>query len=326
MKCTFILALLILFSHSSLASTLKIATLSPDGTAWMKLMREGAREVEDATSGRVKIKFYPGGVMGSDSAVMRKIRLRQLHGAALPTGALYDAAPNLRLYNVPALFQSFDEVDTVRKTLDPIMLSELELGGFVSLGFAEGGFAYLMSKKPISNLNEIQQRKVWVPEGDDYILDVVRNFGVMPIPLGIADVLAALQTGMIDTVSSSPTGAIALQWHTQVSHMMDFPILYFLGTLVIDSKAFSKLKQEDQLVVKRIMRAKFADIDMANRRDNLSAYLAMQKMGVKLHKLAPEEAANWRMRAEQLSSMLTEQEQVSIDLYVKIKQLLNAPQ
>ena len=64
----------------SYAATLKIATILPDGTAAMQAMRQGGKEIEALTEGRVKFKFYPGGVMGNDASVMRKMRIGQLHG------------------------------------------------------------------------------------------------------------------------------------------------------------------------------------------------------------------------------------------------------
>src|SRR5690554_6270454 len=75
------------------AAELKIATLSPEGSSWMELLREGAREVREQTDGRVTFKFYPGGVMGDDKAVLRKIRLEQLHGAVLTAGGMVQTYP-----------------------------------------------------------------------------------------------------------------------------------------------------------------------------------------------------------------------------------------
>ena len=91
-------ALLILMQFTAAplteAAVLKIATVSPDGSSWMIKMRQGAREIADLTEGRVKFKFYPGGVMGGDKTVLRKIRLGQLQGGALPGGSLATYARN----------------------------------------------------------------------------------------------------------------------------------------------------------------------------------------------------------------------------------------
>jgi TRAP-type C4-dicarboxylate transport system substrate-binding protein len=63
--------------------TIKIATVAPDGSAWMRELRTAAADVATATQGRVTIKYYPGGVMGSDTVVLRKMRLGQLQGGVL---------------------------------------------------------------------------------------------------------------------------------------------------------------------------------------------------------------------------------------------------
>ena len=70
------------------AQTLKIAAVVPDGTAWMREMRNSAKEITDRTEGRVRFKFYPGGVMGNDKGVLRKIRIGQLHGGAITASGL----------------------------------------------------------------------------------------------------------------------------------------------------------------------------------------------------------------------------------------------
>ncbi len=49
--------LLMALSSTVDAVTLKIATLAPDGTSWMKQMRKGAKEIGERTDGRVKIAY-----------------------------------------------------------------------------------------------------------------------------------------------------------------------------------------------------------------------------------------------------------------------------
>ena len=65
------------------AQTIKLATLAPEGSWWMNAMRAGATEIGERTEGRVKFKFYGGGVQGNDSQVLRKMRIGQLHGGAI---------------------------------------------------------------------------------------------------------------------------------------------------------------------------------------------------------------------------------------------------
>ena len=103
------------------AATIKIGTLSPAGSSWMNMMEAGAAEVEKATQGRVNFKFYPGGVMGDENTMLRKIRIGQLQGGAFTSGTMLEAYPDLRIYGLPMRFRSYEEVDFARQQLDPVL-------------------------------------------------------------------------------------------------------------------------------------------------------------------------------------------------------------
>ena len=51
----------LILSAPAMAVTLKIATVTPNGSQWMADMKAGAAEVKERTEGRVQIKFYGGG-------------------------------------------------------------------------------------------------------------------------------------------------------------------------------------------------------------------------------------------------------------------------
>ena len=153
--CLF-LSLLIVVSQAG-ARTIKIATISPDGTLWMQEMRAGAKEVKKRTQGRVVFKFYPGGVMGSDENVLRKIRIGQLQGGAVTMGSLRGVYSDIDIYSLPYLFSSFKQVDYVRERLDQTLLDELEKKGFVAFGFGEGGFTYMMSDSPLYTAEDVRK-------------------------------------------------------------------------------------------------------------------------------------------------------------------------
>ena len=108
------------------AVTIKIATLSPEGTFWMKQMRAGADEIKQRTQGRVKFKFYPGGVMGNDESVLRKIRIGQLQGGAITIGNLSKSVPETTIYGLPFLFSDLEHASEVRKESDPMLMSLIE--------------------------------------------------------------------------------------------------------------------------------------------------------------------------------------------------------
>jgi len=295
LKKAFLVPLLcLIYTSSASALTIKIATLSPDGSFWMQKMREGAGQIAEKTEGRVKFKFYPGGVMGKDKDVLRKIRLRQLHGAAITGSSMSHIYPDIQIYNLILKFRGLDEVDFIRQKMDAELMQGLEKNGFVSLGFAEIGMAYIMSVEPVQELEHMRARKAWVPENNELALVALRAFSISPIPLPLRDVLMGLQTNMIDIVAGSPVAALALQWHTKVKYVTDLPLSYIFGALVIDQKVFKKISSQDQTIVRSIMSKITHELDQKNRQDNFHAKEAMIKQGIQFIK--PSEAAAEELR------------------------------
>ncbi|MCH2173065.1 TRAP transporter substrate-binding protein DctP [Myxococcota bacterium] len=306
------------------ARTLKIATLSPEGHDWMREMRKGADEIRERTDGRVKLKFYPGGVMGNDQTVLRKIRIGQLQGGAFSAGALVEVYNDMQVYSVPFLFRSYEEVDFVRSRMDEVIRAELENRGFVSVGFSEGGFAYLMSVDALSSREDLVGHKLWIPEGDELSQIALETAGISPVPLPVPDVYTGLQTGLIDVVASSPIGAIALQWHTRVKYLTDVPLLYLFGTVALSKKAFSKLSEADQAVVRDVMGGVLKKLDRQNRQSNEDARNALLNQGMQMVSPSPEEEAAWRSIAEQAKSAYQGRGLYSNETYETIQQQLEA--
>src|SRR5262245_45195404 len=102
----------ILWGSAARAQTVfKIATLAPEGSAWMNLFHEWAGAVDKKTNGRVKLKFFAGGVQGDERDAVRKMRLGQINGAAVTGVGLGLINGEVRLLDLPFLVKSDAELD-----------------------------------------------------------------------------------------------------------------------------------------------------------------------------------------------------------------------
>ena len=295
------IALVLAGAPASLAATLKIATVSPDGSVWMKLLRGAATDIEAQTEGRVQLKLYPGGVMGDDRAMMRKLRVGQLQGAVVTTGVFSKIFPDLHLYNLPMQFRSLAEVDYVRARLDETLIGGLEEAGFVCAGFAEVGMAYAMATREARSLADARRLKVWTPHGDDTAVRAMRDFGITPVPLTIPDVLAGLQTGLIDTVAAPLVGAVALQWHGQLKYVLDLPFMYIYAPMVLAKRPFERLAPEDQAAVRGVLAAAVREADAGNRRDHDAVREVLQRQGLIFLQPSAAEVGEWQASADAVS-------------------------
>ena len=280
------------------ANTLKIATLAPAGTSWMQAMQAGADEIRQRTGGRLDLKFYPGGVMGNDQSVHRKIRIGQLQGGAFSASGLAVANSGIQVLGLPMLFKNLDEVDYVRERVDPIIKQHTKDSGFVILGITEGGFARILSRQPMQDLESLRRGKVWIPEGDRVSQVTFKALGITPVSLPIADVFTGLQTGLIDTVAVNPTSAIAFQWHTSTAYMTDLPITYVVGVLAVSEQAFEELGSEDQAILVEVMGEVFARMNITNRAEDQAAMEALRNQGITFVPAGQGEAERWRKIAD----------------------------
>ena len=268
--------------------SIKVATLAPDGSAWMKSFRKMDREIRVRTRNAVRFKVYPGGVQGDEMDVLRKIDADQLDGGGftgLGMGRIY---PDTLVVAVPLLVGTYDEVDYLKKELGAEFERGIERSGFVLLGWQEVGFVYLFSKNPVTTIEDFRKSKIWCWEGDPVAPHVFKAAKINPVYLAMHDVLPALQTGAIDTTYNSPLGAVVLQWHTKVSYMTDCPLTYALSGLVVTRAKFSQIPAEHQPVVKAICTRHLKQQIQLTRRANGEAVDALRKRGIQTVSLTPE--------------------------------------
>ncbi len=264
-------------------------------------------EVNKKSKGRLKFKVYPGGVMGDEPDVLRKIRSRQLHGAFFTgygIGRIYSSA---RVLEMPFLFKNTEESDYVRDQLMPEIEAGFRDKGFELLGWPEIGHIHFFSKKPIRSLAELKQRRIWLWQGDPVGEAFADATGVSPIPLSIIDVYTQLSAkhGSIDTVYNSSFGALTMQWHTKLSYATNISMTNAIGALVVSNRFFKKLPEDLQQLLKITGKKTAQRINTITRRDNKESITLLKKSGIQFM---------WNWNDQEKQAMLIIRDKAARDL------------
>jgi TRAP-type C4-dicarboxylate transport system substrate-binding protein len=250
--------------------------------------------VEQKTGGQVSLRIFPGGVLGDEEDMLRKIKVGQIQGGLFTGGGLGLIFKDIKILATPFQFEGYPEVDALMGKMAPFFEKGVWDNGFKVLGWGESGFIYLYSKNPVRNAADLRKGKVWIWEDTAMGRAVFKELGVNAIPLGIPDVLVSLQTGMIDTVYASPLAALSMQWFTRVSFMTDAPLSYSVGALVVHKSAFAKIPSAHQGVVENIFRQHFAQMKEQVRQENQKAIGVLTKRGIKSVTPSAEELKEMR--------------------------------
>jgi|Deesub1362B_J571_1020462.scaffolds.fasta_scaffold02692_4 TRAP-type C4-dicarboxylate transport system substrate-binding protein len=279
---TILLTLVLVLPVYGQKYTIKFATLAPEGSTWMNVMREFDAELRKQTNGEVGFRIYAGGVLGDEKDVLRKMRIGQVHAAGFTGVGMGEILPEVRILDAPFLFRNYDEVDLIYDKFYDHFASGFEKKGYILLGWAEVGFVHVFSKVKVSTLEELRKIRMWVWEGDPVAEATFKAFGIQPIPLSVIDVLTALQTNMVDAVYTSPLAAIALQWFTKVKYMMEVPLADAAGAVLISRRMFNRIPEQHRTILTRLAREYMRKLTLLSREDNRKAIETLKQNGIQL--------------------------------------------
>ena len=261
---------------------IKFATIAPEGSVWMVQMRALDKTLREKSQGRLRFRFYPGGVAGDEPNVLKKIRIGQIHCAGFTGVGFGQILPEVRVLDLPFLFRNYQEIDRTHKELGDFFSDKFRRKGFEMLAWAEVGNVHLFSKKPIRRVEDLSGLKIWAWSGDPVAKATFSEMGNNPIPLPITDVTMALNTGMIDTVYATPLAALVLQWHTYTNYMSALPLTHSTGAILITKKAFDRLPPELSQLLKDSLNKGMIDLTTKLREDADGAVKQIQMSGLKV--------------------------------------------
>jgi TRAP-type C4-dicarboxylate transport system substrate-binding protein len=281
---------------------IKMATLAPEGSSWIKTINLLNSEVMKKTQNKVQFKIYPGGVLGDEMDMLRKMKIGQIQGAALTSGGLSALFKEIDVFQVPFLFQKYEEVDITLAKMDPFFRKGFEDNGYILLGWSEAGFIYLMSTIPISSVSDLKKAKVWIWEESPMSKAILDEAGVSAIPLSVPDVLVALQTGLVNVVYAPPTGAISLQWFTKVKYLTDVPLVYLAGGIVVRKDTFKQIPPSYQSFIIESFQHHLDQLKVVTRKENRDAVKVMIKYGTKIVTPSKDQIDEFKRLSEKATS------------------------
>ncbi|MEM9558038.1 MAG: TRAP transporter substrate-binding protein DctP [Acidobacteriota bacterium] len=280
------------------ATTLKVATLAPEGSVWDQAYRDMGQAWADGTDGAVTLRLYGGGVAGDEPATVRKMRIGQLHGAVLTVAGLQVIDPVFAVFEIPMFFDSYAELEHVLDAMRPDFEQRLDAAGYAMLGWSQAGWVHLFSTEPVRTVDELKTLKLYSWAGDTSTATMWRQNGFQPVSVASTDILTGLQTGMLEAVPTTPLAAASLQWFRQTPYMQDLGFAPLVGAIMVSKRAFSRLDPVHQKVLRQAGQTTedrlFEDVPA---RDS-EAVAEMSKRGLEVVEVPAEHEQAWRDAAE----------------------------
>lgn len=292
-----LLVLIILVFSSQLMgkkTIIKMATLAPEGTRWHGMLVEMGQKWSEATNGEVVLRIYPSGVVGDERDMIRKIRIGQIHAAAVTTEGLSELNQEIYSLIIPLLFDDWDDVDWIRERLEDDLIAGIEESGFKLLTWTDVGWVKWFTKDPMKFPEDLKGMKIFNWAGEFRTLQLWKRGGFNAVQLASIDILSGLQTGLINAIGTNPMVALASQWFGIANNMLDMRWGLLTGGIVIDKRIWDKIDPEYQdKMMEAVMEINIAQQAEGRYQDDESIKV-MKEYGLKVQPLTDEELQYWK--------------------------------
>jgi TRAP-type C4-dicarboxylate transport system substrate-binding protein len=300
-----LLAFLLLWAPAPAQThTVKMATLVPENSSYFHILREMAQAWHQASGGRVKLVFYPGGRQGDDPDVVRKLRLGSLQGAVLASPGLAEIDRSVYALSLPLALDSYDEFYAVLEKLRPRLEAQMEAKGIVMLNWADGGWVQLFAKQPVTTPADLMKLKLFQWAGDPRTLEIWKAAGFNPRPAPFPELATGLQTGLLEAFMVPPQAAVITRHFEQARYLTDLKWAMVTVGTVITKAAWDKLPADCKPALLQAAQAAGAKWRAEIRRHGEGDVAAMQQAGLTVVALDGAAKAQWRKMIESVKGRI----------------------
>ncbi|MFQ5971158.1 MAG: TRAP transporter substrate-binding protein DctP [Alphaproteobacteria bacterium] len=291
------IAILLVGQVPAAAQTIKLGTLAPEGSPWYRVLRDLGETWREVSGGRLDLRIYPGGVAGDEPDMVRKMRVGQLHAAALSGGGLSRIAPEIQALQMPMMFRTDEELDYTRERIAPTLEAALEAKGFKVLSWSHAGWVHFFARQPVVRPEDLKPLRLFVWSGDTAYIEAWKDAGYRPIPLAATEIHTALQSGLIDAFATTPIAALSFQWFGLASHMTDLKWAPLAGALVISQRMWEEIPADMRPLLIQAARDAGVHLQQEARRLDAESIEVMKKHGLVVHNVPADVAARWEQSA-----------------------------
>ncbi len=305
------------------SQVVKLGTVAPEGSPWHEAMLEIREKWKDLSGGRVNLRIYAGGVAGDESDMVRKIRIGQLHAAALTSRTLRDIVPDIDVIALPMFIRTDDELDYIIEKIAPDLETRLAKKGLKVLTWSTTGWVHFFSKEPVITPEDMKKRKLFFWGSDTLYVELLKGWGFRPVPLAIIDLLPSLQTGLVDSFPAPPAAALAFQWFALAPNMMGLRWQPLPGATVISMKRWNRLPANLRPMLEDAARSVGTRLQRRIRKLEQEAVSAMKKHGLKVHEIPPAAEKQWGTLAREKAFPVVVGTRVSQKVFDSVRSLLD---
>lgn len=266
-------ALLAGFSGPAAGKTFRVADNQVEDYPTVQALAFMDRLVQDRTGGRHRFQIFHSGQLGDEKNTVEQARAGAIDLGRVNVTSLTALVPATNALVLPFQFRSTEHLHAV---LDgPVgtdILRAYEAAGLVGLTFYDSGARSLYNDvRPVRSPADAAGLRIRV-QPSDIMPDLMAALNVTPVQLAYSQVLAALQTGLIDGAENNWPSYVTTGHHLHARHVTLTEHTTSPEVLLISRRAWDGLSPDDQAIFREaataskfFMRERWRDWEEASR-------------------------------------------------------------
>jgi tripartite ATP-independent transporter DctP family solute receptor len=238
-----------LFSLAAQAQPeIKFGHIGEPGSLFDQSVREFARRANERLAGRAKVAVFGFSQLGSDTELLKKLKLGTVD-LALPSTVMSSHVAMFGLFEMPYLVKDRAHMERIRdQVITPTLVPAAEKEGYRIIAVWENGFRHVTnSKRPIASPDDLRGLKLRVPQGG-WRVKMFQAYGADPRPMAFPEVYAALQTGAIDG-QENPFAQIYPSRFQEVQKFLSLTSHVYTPAYVTAGRSWAELEPEVQKII-----------------------------------------------------------------------------
>ncbi|GLR20030.1 TRAP transporter substrate-binding protein [Portibacter lacus] len=170
-----------------------------------KGMEVFAEEAERISGGKVIVKIFPDGQLGTEREVLELLQIGSISMTKVSAAAMANFAPEYKVLGIPYLFRDKEHLFKVLE--GPTGQAILDAGSDYLLKgmcfYDAGSRSFYTKEKPIKEPSDLDGMKIRVMS-DQMSVNMVNALGGSATPMAYGELYTALQQGVVDGAENNP--------------------------------------------------------------------------------------------------------------------------
>lgn len=267
-----------------------------------------SQELEKVSEGKLKMRTFGSATLGSDEQMQGALAGGAQEMMVGSTAPLAGMVKEFGVFDLPFLFNSEKEADAVLDgKVGQDLLKKLEAKGLVGLVYWENGFRNMTnSKHPIVRAEDMQGIKLRVMQ-NQIALGVFNTLGANAVPMPFSELFTALETRTVDGQENPITTIQSSKFYEVQPFLTITRHVYTPWVVLASKKWWDTLSPDEQKLIRQAAAASRDFERKDSREDSTKAMATLEKAGMKINTVSPEEVARMRQKVQPVVDKYTQE-------------------